>query len=161
MTEETQNTETEEVAQDTEEATPEAEREESYFEHEEAVYRQAMAEDMKQTLKQRGFAFFHSLPPKERALYRERLGIQSNDPADIYNLGVACQMEGDMKKAVKCWERAIEMAPDFEEAEFNLALAYDEMGKIDDALPHYQRVIEIAQDPADIARVEERLSQMV
>lgn len=160
MTEDTNNQES--AAQEPmEQEAPEAEKQpETYYQLERAAYQQRMAGDMDGALERYGFAFFHSLPPKERALYKKKMGIADRDPAEVYNLGVAHMMDGDLRAAIDCWLEALEAMPSLAEAAYNLGLAYDELNDVAQAKEFYQLYLDICDDAAGISRVRERLTQM-
>lgn len=67
--------------------------------------------------------------------------------AKIYtnNLGVRYQQAGEMDKAVKSYERAISLDPDYAQAHYNLGTAYEKSLEFDKAIAEYQ--IALRSDP--------------
>ena len=69
--------------------------------------------------------------------YRAAGIIDGEDAVTHYNIGVASQdLEGDLDDAVAAYERAIELAPRFADARYNLATLYEELGDTLLALQH-------------------------
>ncbi|MEH2289745.1 tetratricopeptide repeat protein [Nostoc sp.] len=58
-------------------------------------------------------------------------------------LGVARKKALDLKNAVTCYKRAIALQPNFLEAHYNLALALQEQGKLEEAIASYQKLLEL------------------
>jgi superkiller protein 3 len=48
--------------------------------------------------------------------------LEYNDTA------VDCYEKGNFDKAIECWQKAIELEPDFAEAFFNMGMAYETKG---------------------------------
>ncbi len=82
--------------------------------------------------------------------YKQAISISNKnpdgaDPEVYYNLAIALRGQGAFKKAEGAYQQAIALAPDFEDAHFNLAVLYDlylnDPGK---ALYHYQQQIKLS-----------------
>ncbi|MFN7930473.1 MAG: tetratricopeptide repeat protein [Blastocatellia bacterium] len=67
--------------------------------------------------------------------------------AKVYtnNLGVRYHQAGDIKKAVKSYERAISLDPDYAQAHYNLGSAYETSLELDKAITEYQ--VALRDDP--------------
>ncbi len=79
--------------------------------------------------------------------YKEALRIDSNYVTSNNNLGsVYVNFLKDYSAAIKYCAKAIELKPDYLEAHFNLAFAYQNMGNYDKSLEHYIKVIELNPD---------------
>jgi tetratricopeptide (TPR) repeat protein len=61
---------------------------------------------------------------------------------DYQLLGVALQWKGDKQRAAKIFEESIPLAPDDWEVYFHLAETYAQMGRRDEAIAMYRRVLE-------------------
>ena len=60
----------------------------------------------------------------------------------LYNLMSAAQLsQENFAGAVKTLERALVLKPDFVDGEYNLALAYMNLDRLDDAITHFKNVI--------------------
>jgi tetratricopeptide (TPR) repeat protein len=60
-----------------------------------------------------------------------------------YNLGSLHEDQGDVELAVRQYRLALEIAPDYADAHFNLAAALSRAGRPQDALRHWQRYVEL------------------
>lgn len=56
------------------------------------------------------------------------------------------------RDAIRCWRRSLEFSPDRREALYNIGLAYEEMGKNEDALDYYARARD--NDPSYLSALE-------
>lgn len=68
------------------------------------------------------------------------------DPAIFYNVGSLLFDEGRSEDAARYYELALELDPEFADAHFQLALSYLQMGDMESARTHFERVVEIAPD---------------
>ena len=89
----------------------------------------------------------------------------ARDPAFAeawYNLAIAAEDEGHEDLAVAEYRRAVQAQPDYADAQFNLGLLLTKLDRFDDALPVWQRYLEL--DPhstqAAIARRAVTLCRM-
>jgi tetratricopeptide (TPR) repeat protein len=57
------------------------------------------------------------------ALMKEAIELDPNNPTLFYNLGVVNQNEGKTEEAIDCYNKAIELKPDYGDAYMNLAAA--------------------------------------
>ncbi len=74
--------------------------------------------------------------------YRRALLLDPANPALHNNLGGSILgAQGSMDEAVACFERAVELKPDYTEAHYNLANVRRAQGRFDLAASHYERVI--------------------
>ncbi len=61
--------------------------------------------------------------------------------ADVHHmLGIIAHNSGDFAKAESCFERAVQINPHYTEAQLNLMVTYNELGKYDDARRLYSLV---------------------
>ena len=66
-----------------------------------------------------------------------------NDPVALFNRGQDAHEKGDLKTAVELYRKAIELAPEFPEAEYQLASAFVALNRRDDAEKSFRRAIEL------------------
>ena len=64
-----------------------------------------------------------------------------------FNAGVIRQQRGEDSQAIKAYRRAVENAPDFDDAHFNLATLLGAAGDLAGAIDHLRRVVDL--DPND------------
>ena len=73
-----------------------------------------------------GWTMFYSLPSDQTFLLKNELGWKGNEPLDFYNLGaVECQ-NGNLKEAMKYFERAENQGCTAPELFFNIAAIHEE-----------------------------------
>ena len=70
----------------------------------------------------------------------------SADPVLIFYKGQDAHEKGDLENAVKLYRQAIELAPEFPEAEYQLGIAYLSQNKNDEAEKSFRRALEIKND---------------
>ncbi len=82
--------------------------------------------------------------PKEARAYFERALLLDPDYSEAwYNLADLAETEGDRRGAQTCLLKALAINPDFADALFNLARLYYRDGAFDDALPFFERYLEL------------------
>lgn len=85
--------------------------------------------------------------PQATACYRAALRIAPS--AQAYNaLGAALQDWGNIRLAKQCYRRALRLKPDFDLPHFNLAQLQENLGNLDAANHHYQRMLDSDGDSA-------------
>ncbi len=94
--------------------------------------------------------FLGDLAAAER-LYDLAMKIDREDPITAFNLGNVLDAQGRGAEARILWQKAIDRAPRFPEAWFNLAVAEEEAGNKDAAVTHYCRALSICGDYPDAA----------
>ena len=73
--------------------------------------------------------------------------MKNSDSALTYNkLGVRCFAEGDFIEAIKAYQAAIDLRPDFTDAYYNLGLALNKAKRADEARHAYEAVIALQSD---------------
>jgi tetratricopeptide (TPR) repeat protein len=107
-----------------------------------------------------GFGLFHSLPMEEKMLRREEMKIACADAGDCYNLGLAHAGKGEYAKAIARWEQALKMEPGMMDAVFNIALANERLGNLQNARTYFKRYVKEIGDPEEVQRVEDHLSEL-
>jgi tetratricopeptide (TPR) repeat protein len=93
---------------------------------------------------------------KGRAVQLWRLALDRDPrlPEAHYNLGYLALDDGDPRAAIPHFLRAIEYAPDFADAHFNVAMAYERIRDAASAGPHWGAYLTLEPngDFADVAR---------
>ena len=75
-------------------------------------------------------------------LYRFILSLEPDNLAVLNNLGLI----SDPNEKIDFFKRAIGLDPEFADARFNLAVAFEQQGRPADALEHYGKIIQIVND---------------
>ena len=90
--------------------------------------------------------------PEEAArLYAELLRTEPRDSGASFGLGRALAMQGDLSGAIERFRRAVEQAPDYAAAHYELALAYRDQGEDALSTRHLALYEQNKQSPAPAA----------
>lgn len=71
---------------------------------------------------------------------------EPKDPIEIFNQGQAAHEKGDLQSAIKLYEEALKLAPEFPEAEFQRGNVLLSLNKTDEAEKAFRRALELRQD---------------
>jgi Tfp pilus assembly protein PilF len=82
------------------------------------------------------------------------------DPSLWFSLGNASLRAQRSTRAAEAFERALALKPDWLEATFNLALAYERSGEKAKAVEAYRRFLASSDDEAKRAEAEKRLASL-
>lgn len=69
-----------------------------------------------------------------------------SDPVQIFNDGQEAHEKGDFETALKFYEKALEIVPEFPEAEYQRGNALISLGKMDEAEKAFRKAIELRQN---------------
>lgn len=122
---------------------------ESGFEQAEQRYREAIALDpsLANALTNWGNLRFRQGDVEEaERLYHRALEIDEEQPEAFYNLGFLAFDRGDMESAAELFTKAAAHDPGFADAHFNLAMALEELGRSEEARPHWVTYLELDPD---------------
>ena len=82
------------------------------------------------------------------AHFEKSLQLDRDDADTRYNFAnLLTQIPGRLSDALVQYEQALRINPDFEEAHYNIAVTYARAGNVDQAIAHFERVLEL--DPAN------------
>jgi tetratricopeptide (TPR) repeat protein len=88
--------------------------------------------------------------------YRLAVALDSNYALPLFDLGNVLDEKGDVPGAIAMYERAVQIAPTYADAHYNLALAYERHIEPNKALPHWRAYVKL--DPvgewSEYARVQ-------
>ncbi len=71
---------------------------------------------------------------------------ESGDAVEIFNQGQDAHEKGNLKGAIELYQKALEIIPEFPEAEYQLGVAYLTLNKSDEAEKSFRRAIELRED---------------
>ncbi len=77
------------------------------------------------------------------SLWTHTLACTSDNPNACYNLGSALLEKDDVDKAIRQFQRALQMDPDYAETHNNLGDALLQQGKVDEAITQFQMALKI------------------
>ena len=98
-----------------------------------------------------GFTLFHSLSPEEKVELFQKLGFDPQNSEDYYNLGCLAVTKEDYAVARNSFEKTIELAADFEEAYYNLALTQEKLGNDKAAIENWEIYNEFLEEDSSEA----------
>jgi len=103
----------------------------------------AAEEDFDKALDRFGFTVWHSLPPKDAAVLKERLGIRPLEALDFYNRGTAYAMEAKWAEAEADLRQAVKADPESAQAVHNLAVCLENLGRLGEARETYRAYLKM------------------
>lgn len=83
-----------------------------------------------------------------RTLFSRALEVTEQNSWAHLNLGLALQNEGRQADAIRNYELALMIDPNYALAHYNLGIVWQDLGRLDSAVPHLQRAV--ALDPESI-----------
>jgi tetratricopeptide (TPR) repeat protein len=77
------------------------------------------------------------------AFSRVAVGLRPGNVPAHNNLGLALQVQGDLKGAIACYHKALELEPKFAQAHFNLGVALYTQGDLKEAIACYRKTLDL------------------
>src|SRR5262245_62022620 len=68
---------------------------------------------------------------------------EQKDPVKLFQQGQDAHEKGDLKKALELYNEALEIAPEFPEAEFQKGAALVSLNRLDEAETSFRRALEL------------------
>jgi len=131
------------------------------YEREMERYRVFLQHGFDVAYKYYGFSLFHSLSNGEKVEILKKLGFEPKNPGDFYNLGCVAAKREDYAAARNYFEKTIELAADFEEAYYNLALTLESMGREKDAIRNWEIYNEfLDEDSSEALLVSQHIEEL-
>jgi tetratricopeptide (TPR) repeat protein len=121
-----------------EKETQPSQPQENLYKREMERYRAHLQRGFEQAYKIYGFTLFHSLLPEEKVEIFQQLGFEPKNPEDFFNVGCIAAKKEDYAKACEHFRKTIELAEDFEQAYYNLAICLEHLGELKDAIENWQ-----------------------
>ena len=76
-------------------------------------------------------------------IYKELVGAGSDSHIVHGNLGALLKMKGDTQNAITCFNKAIQIKPNYPEAHYNLGIALKEQGDLTAAIASYNTALQL------------------
>jgi tetratricopeptide (TPR) repeat protein len=133
-------------------------------------FRQMLKEDSSRAYNRFGVTLLHSLDEETYYDEMERFGWEPKTAMDFYNQGVVATREGDHKKALEHYEKAVELKETVDCAWYNLAYTCGELGKKDRQKEALKKFLDLVsekevkelpeEDRADIEAAKAALAEL-
>ena len=94
-------------------------------------------------------------PDKASDAYRRAIALDPANADAHVNLGRLHQVRGDLERAKRHYQQALDAVSDHPLAIYNLGTVYDELGELEVAVGYYQRAEEVPDAHYNLARVFE------
>ncbi|WP_017718506.1 tetratricopeptide repeat protein [Kamptonema formosum] len=85
-------------------------------------------------------------PQLAERIYWQIIEVVDSQPEAYYNLGNALSYQGSYDEAIACWQRAIDLQPDFAEAHQNQAEVFEKLGEFEKAISCYLKALVMVPD---------------
>ena len=83
------------------------------------------------------------------ALWQDALVHQPRNPIALYSVGTLLALDGKVKESALYFEKSFQSDPTYYKSSYNLAHAWDRLGKNQEAIKQYRKTLQIKpQDPA-------------
>ena len=166
LQEESEEIEIEEVQEEAEETETEEVQEEA--EETETEELQEEAEEIETEEAQEEAESISSKSPQERVnYYKDMLKGSPEDPVIYNELGLAYNDYGNVFLAENNYRKSLELAPNYAEAHFNIAILYKELGfslkddkKINDSLVHFENALKLANDDDLVVKSRKNIDEI-
>ena len=83
-----------------------------------------------------------------RTLFSRALEVTDQNSWAHLNLGLALQNEGQKADAIRHYELALMIDPNYALAHYNLGIVWQDLGRLDSAVPYLQKAVEL--DPSSV-----------
>ena len=100
-----------------------------------------------------GLDFEDTDPAQAPAAYQRSIVLNPGNADAHVNLGRICQVRGDVKRAIRHYQLALNAASNHQLACYNLGTAFDELGEMDAALACYRKAPNVPDAHYNLARI--------
>lgn len=118
---------------------------EDLYEFEIQRFQDLLKQDRDYAFKRYGMTLFYSLPPEETYTLLNELGWKGQEGLDLYNHGAMACQQGNLKEAMKLFEKAEAQGCEQPELFFNIAAIHEENNNHEQAKVYYQKYIDAVE----------------
>ena len=123
-------------------------------------FRQSLANEGEAAMGRWGISMLQCLNDKECESQRVAMGIAPKDEYDYYNRGCLLALREQYADAVKAFDQAIALKPDFAEAHFNRAVVLETKGDTPAARQAWQGFTAQFADHESITEIKQHLGEL-
>lgn len=125
-----------------------------------ARFQADLEQNVEEAIGRWGLAMFHSLPDDKAQIYRNQLKFEDRDALDHYNRGTILAQQEKYGDAVKAFDQALKLRPEFKEAHYNRALALELDGKKNDAVKAWNDYLQYSDDAEESAEIKNHITEL-
>lgn len=134
---------------------------ENLYKREMERYRTHLQRGFEPAYKIYGFTLFHSLMAEEKMDIIQQLGFKPKEPEDFFNLGCIAAKKDEYPKACEHFRKTIELAEDFEQAYYNLAICLEHLGEFKDAIENWKIYCEfLSEDSSEAPMIAKHIEEL-
>ena len=123
-------------------------------------FEQALESDGDKAYKRWGFALFHSIDDQKAEAQVSRLRGKPRDALDHYNAGCTSAEKRRFADAVRAFATALELDPEFPEAQFNYALAQEKTGDLTAARKSWNKYLDQCENSEEESEIKNHLTEL-
>ena len=97
---------------------------------------------------------------KALSFYDRLLSIDKNNADAYFNKGLVLANQKNYDDAIKCFERVIQLSPDYPYAYYSLGMSYEQKGDFEKALEYYYLYSGVEQDDKMLSAVKQKIKSL-
>ncbi len=133
---------------------------EEFFDKELARYEAILDRSNDEAFERFGFTMYHSLSGLKQVELRQKMGFETRDSVDLFNLAGLSVAREDYKGAAQLLEKAVKQDENLADARYNLALCYERLDRKSDALKNWEEFLKVSSSEEDKAAVSAHLAEL-
>ena len=97
---------------------------------------------------------------KAISFYDKILTLDSENSDAYFSKGLVYANQKDYDNCIKCFEKVIQLSPDYPYAYYSIAMAYEQKGLTDKALEYYYLYSGLETDAGILSVVEQKIKKL-